>query len=418
MNAKTNLRQPRMPKTKIALIGAAVAALVTVVAFYRMRKVDPVPVRIVQPAFGDIESTVSTDGTVIPTNEFQARANFPGIVEKIFVDLGEKVRPGQLLVTMKDPFSRSRVATARAQLEGARLGQENIEKGGSQEERIALSGDLRQAQLAHDQAVKNLASLKKLAGSGAASPAEVNSAQERVEATEATLETLTSRSRSRFSSSEKTNAAVHVADAQAAMDAAKIQYDNANIASTIGGIAYSIKVRDYDFVPMGADLVRVADLNRVQIRAYFDEPEIGKLIAGQSVVITWDGRPGRTWHGHIKRAPVAATVMGPRSVGECTITVDDSRSELLPNTNVLVRVLLDRHAHVLTLPRAALRTEGSSTFVYKVIDDHLVRTPVHVGLMNLDRFEVVSGVSQNDVIAWRAVEAKELTQGLLVRTAE
>jgi HlyD family secretion protein len=319
---------------------------------------------------------------------------------------------------MKDPFARSRVATARAQLEGARLGQENIRNGGSQEERIALSGDLKQAQLAHDQAEKNFASLKKLEQEGAASTAEVDSAQERVNTTGATLQTLMNRTHSRFSESDKANAAVHVADAQAAMDAAKIQFENANIASTIGGIAYSIKVRDYDFVPMGADLVRVADLNHIQIRAYFDEPEIGKLIAGQAVAITWDGRPGRTWHGHIKRAPVAATVMGPRSVGECTITVDDSKSELLPNTNVMVRVLLARHAHVLTLPRAALQTERGATFVYRVVADHLVKTPVRVGLTNLDRFEVLSGVSQGDVVAWRAVENHDLTDGLLVRASD
>lgn len=405
-----------MSKTKWMVGVAAAAVVASSVAMYRVRRVDPVAVRVVQPEVEDIESTVSTDGTVTPTNEFQARANFPGIVEKVYVELGEKVKPGQMLVAMKDPFSRSRVATARAQLQGAKLGQENVENGGSQEERIGLKGDLRQAQLAHEQAVHNLEVLKKLEKEGAASAGEVAGAEQRVNTTQVTLETLKGRSTSRFSDSEKVNAAVHVADAQAAMDAAKIQFNNANITSSIGGVAYSIKVGNYDFVPMGADMVRVADLNHVQIRAYFDEPEIGKLASGQSVVITWDGRPGRVWHGHIKRAPVAATVMGSRSVGECTIAVDDARSELLPNTNVTVRVRLERHGHVLTLPRAALRTDEGTTFVFRVVNDHLVRTPVRVGITTLDRFEVVSGVAAGDVIAWRGVESRELTNGLLVRS--
>src|SRR5205085_1296678 len=87
-----------------------------------------------------------------------------------------------------------------------------------------------------------------------------------------------------------------------------------------------------------ASPAEVADLNRIQVRAYFDEPEIGRLAVGQSVKIVWDAKPNQTWHGHISRAPSTVITYGTRNVGECIITVDDARGDLLPNTNVTVTV--------------------------------------------------------------------------------
>jgi len=43
-----------------------------------------------------------------------------------------------------------------------------------------------------------------------------------------------------------------------------------------------------------------ADLHEVRVRAYIDEPELGQLKAGQTVVVTWDALPGRTWNGKTK----------------------------------------------------------------------------------------------------------------------
>jgi multidrug resistance efflux pump len=65
-------------------------------------------------------------------------------------------------------------------------------------------------------------------------------------------------------------------------------------------------MQPYDFVPMGAELLHVADLKRMEIQAFFDEPDIGELAVGQPVRIVWDARPEDLWTGHIKRAPLAA----------------------------------------------------------------------------------------------------------------
>ena len=68
------------------------------------------------------------------------------------------------------------------------------------------------------------------------------------------------------------------------------------------GMVYSLPVREGAFVNTGDLLVQVADLHKVRVRAFVDEPEIGKLQPGQLVEITWDALPGRVWKGTIEKA--------------------------------------------------------------------------------------------------------------------
>lgn len=400
----------------VLIVLAVVVAAVGLTAL--LRKQDPVDIRVVRADYQDLTNTISTTGTVYPVNEFQARANFPGIVDKLYVALGDKVKPGQMLLQMKDPYAVSRVATANANLKSAEVGDENIRQEGSAEERIALSGDLAHAREALAKAEKSLASLKELQARGAASQAEVDAAQQQLDTAKTTLNTLTERSKGRFTAADQTSADARVNDAKAALDAAQEAYDNANISSPIAGTVYSIPINQYDFVPMGADLMNVANLKKVEIRAYFDEPEMGVLTVGQPVRILWDGKPNREWHGHVRQAPVAAMVMGPRSVGEVTIDADDANGELLPNITVTVVVTTQQAQHVLSIPREALHTEGKQHFVLKVVSDHLVRTPVQTGIINLSRAEIRSGITADDTIALNGVERYELSDKLPVRIAQ
>jgi len=181
---------------------------------------------------------------------------------------------------------------------------------------------------------------------------------------------------------------------------------------------YSIPVSQYDFVPAGEDLMDVADLNRIQVRAYFDEPEIGKLAVGQAVKIVWDAKPSQSWHGHISRAPSTVITYGTRNVGECIITVDDAQGDLLPNTNVTVTVTTSQRFNVLSIPREGLHTEGANDFVYRVVQGKLVRTPVKVGALNLTRVEITDGLTEKDTVALNATSNRDLSNGLAVKIVE
>ena len=103
-------------------------------------------------------------------------------------------------------------------------------------------------------------------------------------------------------------------------------------------------------------------------------------------------------------------------MGECLIAVDDAHGDLLPNTNVTVTVTTQSRTNALSLPREALRTEGASNFVYRIVNGQLVKTPVQVGgVVNLTRFEVAGGLNEGDRVALNATTETDLSDGLHVR---
>jgi HlyD family secretion protein len=379
---------------------------------------DLVGVRVAVVDHQNIVSSVSTSGKVEPIEQFPAVASTPGVVEKVYVDVGQKVKAGQLLIKMDDADAVAKIAAANAAVHTAEATLHDIGQGGSQDERIGLSGDLSRAEQQQQQAAKDLASLQALQQKGAASASEVASAEQRLQSAESSLKGLQTRSTQRYGTTDKSRAEAQLADARASLAAAQAAYANANIRAPFAGTVYSIPVSNYDFVPAGENLLDEADLNRIQVRAYFDEPEIGKLAVGQAVKIIWDAKPAQAWHGHISRAPSTVITYGTRNVGECIITVDDARGDLLPNTNVTVTATTSQRFNVLSVPREALHTEGGD-FVFRVVNNRLVRTPVQVGVgVNLTRVEIVSGLSEKDTVALSAVNNRELTNGLPVKIVE
>ena len=364
--------------------------------------------QVTSPTYENLESSVATGGTVVPLEEFPARANFAGIVTDIPVHLGQKVRVGQLLLTMKDQYALARVENAASALEAAKASEQNALNNGSPEDRVGFASDRNKALEEQKAAAGALETLRQLRQRGSVSDAEVVTGEVRMQAANENLLALEQRDRQRYTPQDLVSLKVKVAAARAALGAEKVSYDNANITSPINGTVFSIPVSRYDFVPMGADLLRVADMTKIQVHAEFDEADIAKLHSGQPVKIKWDGRPDRIWHGHVEHAPMAVTEAGPRDVGQCTIAVDDADGDLPADSHVTVTVTIDTHLHALTIPRAALHTNESDRFVYRVVSGKLDKTPVQVGLVSLLDAEITRGLTTNDVIVMRPLHGGEL----------
>ncbi len=408
-------RSRRNPYVLWAIFAVAVVAVILVVRSVTRERV---VIRTANASYQNLDSSTSTNGKVEPVHEYQAHAAFPGVVQKLYVGVGQKVTEGQLLIQMDDSEIRARLASSKLSISTAKVGLSSTEQNGSQEERLAMNNDMAHAKVQQQQAASDLEALKQLHLKGAASAGEVAAAQQRLDAANSTLEGMTARSKGRFSPAEVDRAKQQLANAQADQAAAQRSYAGANIRSPIAGTVYSVPVAEYDYVPSGEDLMDIADLNQIQIRAYFDEPEIGKLAVGQPVKIVWDAKPLKTWHGHIEQVPTTVITYGTRNVGECLITVDDARGDLLPNTNVTVTVITSQHNNVLSVPREALHTNGPQNYVYRVINNKLVRTAVQVDAINLTRVEIISGLSDKDVVALSATSNRDLTNGMLVKLAE
>jgi HlyD family secretion protein len=397
-------------------------AIVVVVGFFLyMRRKPVVQVRIARVSRQDVASFASTNGKVEPIVDFQAHAPSPGTVAKLYVHVGEQVRAGQQLLRMDSADAASRVSAAEATVQTSQAALQNMQQGGTQDERLAQQADLAAAQTQIQQAQATLATDQKLLAQGAASPNEVALAQQQLTTAQQKVVQIKKRMQDRYGNVDVSAQRAQVEQARAGLTAAQTGYADVDIHAPFAGTVYSVPVAQYDFVQSGQALINVADLNKLQIRAYFDEPEIGRLAAGQPVRIEWAARPNQVWHGHVEQAPTTVITYGTRNVGECLITVDDAHGDLLPNTNVTVTVTTAQHNNVLSVPREALHTQGSVNFVYKIVNNKLIRTPVEIApsaVVNLTRAEITGGLNEGDLIVLEATSEVDLSNGMAVEPVE
>jgi HlyD family secretion protein len=395
------------------------AATLLVVLFFLIRNFtrERLPIRVGEAVRANLISTVSTNGKVEPESDYSAYSPISSTVKALYVHEGEKVPAGKLLLSLDDVNARSRLASAVSGLQSAQVGYDAVIKGGTQEERLSLDADITRAQIDRDQAQHDLKVLEQLQLTGASSASEIAAARNHLQNADNTLASLRQRQSSRYSQEDIARAKAALSDAQAAYAAARQVVDQCNVHAPFDGTVYSIPVDPTEFVEQGKPLLQMADLQRIRVRAYFDEPEIGKLKVGQPITINWDAKPGRQWHGHISRVPSTIITYGTRNVGEVMVTVDDSDGTLLPNTNVTVRVITAQDDNILTVPREALHSEGGKPYVFIVDKEKIRRQPVTVGSTNLTQAGILSGLHEHAIVALGTTNGTILTNGAPIEVA-
>jgi HlyD family secretion protein len=374
-------------------------------------------VRVAQAVHRPLESTISTNGRVEPVSNYEVASPLSTTVKAVYVQAGDTVPAGKLLLTLDDVVARARLATAESSVKAAEAAYDVATHNGTREQQQATASDLTRARLDRDQAQRDLDALTKLNATGAASPSEVAAARQRLASANASLEALTTvNSQGRYSPSEIARAKAALDDAQANLAAAQRVEQQTKVYAPASGTVYDLEVKPTEFVQEGKLLVQLADLHQVRVRAYFDEPEIGNLSVGQPIEIKWDARPSRTWHGHIERVPVTVIHLDTRTVGEVLVKIDDQKEgELLPDTNVTVTVTTSSQANALSVPREALKMENGKPFVFRVDGEELKRTQVVTGTINLTQVAILSGLKEGDWVATGTTSGQPLQEDVPIK---
>ena len=166
-------------------------------------------------------------------------------------------------------------------------------------------------------------------------------------------------------------------------------------------------------------LLQMADLHRLRVRAYFDEPEIGRLAIGQKAIIKWDARQG-VCGTDTSSARLQRWNSTRRSrVGEALIHIDDNPDgQLLPNTNVTVTVTTSSQADVMSIPREALRSENGKTYVYRIDGDELKKTFVVTGAINISQVAITSGLKDGEWVATGTATGQPLQEGVPIERVQ
>jgi HlyD family secretion protein len=236
-----------------------------------------------------------------------------------------------------------------------------------------------------------------------------------LQSAQADVNLLEQKQKERYSEPEVARTVAQLTEAQAAYDNAVDALSKSSVRAPFDGTVYSLPVKPNAFVQTGDLLLQVADLSHILVRAFVDEPDIGRLQNGERVEVTWDAVPGRTWTGTVNSVPSTVKTRGNRNVGETTCLIDNQDLRLLPNINVGVTIVAAEHNSVLTLQRDAMHIDDSEPYVFKLVDDRIKRQKIQFSLQNLTRVEITSGLAEGDRVALSAEEMKPLVDGASVK---
>jgi HlyD family secretion protein len=413
MLAATERRRTNGKVTWVILIGLILAVIV-LAAFISLRR-GRLAIRVGTADMGTITASISTNGKIEPINNFEAHAPVATTVSRLYVQQGDRVKAGQLLLQLQDADARAQAAKAEAQLRGAQADLSAVDSGGTQEEVLTTRNALTKAQADRDAALKNLEATQRLLKNGAASQAEVDAATNQVKIAEANVQLAQQKLKERYSAPEIGHVQAQESQAKASLAAANALLKNSNVTAPFAGMVYSLPVKQGSFVNAGDLLLQLADVHKVRVRAFVDEPEIGRLQRGQTVEVTWDALPGRVWKGEVETLPTVIVQRNTRNVGEVTCIVDNADLRLLPNTNVTVAVIVQRKENVLTVPREAIHEDSAGRYVFQVVRGELKRRDVETSVADLTRVEVIKGLSDHAVIALGALNSQSLSAGMPVK---
>ena len=392
---------------------AIVAAIVLLGSF--MSHGDPVPVIAAVAQRSTIRSMVTTNGKIEPIQSFEAHAPVGTTVRKLFVREGDPVRKGQLLVQMDDAEAREQAARALSEMRSSDAATSAIRSGGNQEEVLTLQSELIKARTERDAALRSRDALRRLQQSNAASPGEVQAAEEQLQRADADLKLLEQKQKDRYSRPEILRAEAQTGESQSAYAAAEDLLSQLNVRAPFDGVVYSLPVHQGGYVNPGELILQEADLSKVLVRAFVDEPDVARLASAQRIEVTWDALPGRIWQGTVTSVPTTLRIHGTRNVGETTCVVNNEDRKLLPNVNVGVNIVTAEHKDALAVPREAIRQDDSKPYLYQIVDNELRRRDVETSISNLTQVEIASGVPEKALVALASTNSKPLHSGLVVK---
>jgi HlyD family secretion protein len=377
------------------------AMIVVVVLLYLNSRRPSARVAVVQASRETFRSSISSNGKVEPIIPYSLRAKFDGFVDRVIAAEGKNVKKGELLLTLDARAIRSQLDQARAQLAAQDDDLRAARAGGRADQAAKFASDLRSAEAERNLLQRQQETLTKLAAQNAATSEEVEKNRAALERAEASVDQArkTKQEFEHQANTDRDRLDLLVEHSKALVNDLQDKVDSTRAVAPANGTLYSFPVHAGDFVHTGDLLAAIADLHELRVRAYIDEPELGQLKPGQTVVVTWDALPGRTWTGKTEILPRQVVALGTRNVGELLCTIENKGQELIPNTTVDVRIEINEQAAALVVPRGAVQIDGAHRYVYRLDGGRLHQTEIRVGLSNATQFEVLSGVNEGDFLA-------------------
>lgn len=279
---------------------------------------EEVPPPVYQPVTverRDIVVSASAAGSIEPVTTVEVKSKASGEIMQVTVETGDAVRPGQLLVRVDPRAPTNALKQAEADL------------------------DVAQAQLAN--ARSQLRRSEELFKTQSITEQEIEAAR-----------------------LQAANANAQLVRAQRSLEDAKIAFEDTEVKAPSRGVIIQRSVEPGTVISSaisqvsgGTVLLRMANLDTVQVRTLVDETDIGKIQPGLPVTITVDAFPNRPFQGRVLKVEPQAQVQQNVTMFPVLIRIANENDLLKPGMNAEVEIHVGSRQNVLAVPNAALRTQ-------------------------------------------------------------
>lgn len=301
----------------------------------------------------DLPAQIQATGTVTPRVGAQVKVGprVSGRLEHLYVQVGDRVKKGQVLAVLEQKDLKANVARSEAALQAA--------------------------QAAARYAEANFHRLEELLPKGFVSQDAVDAARKTWESAQA-----------------------DVKNARAQLDYAKVQLSYATVTSPIDGVVGSVSTQEGETVAASLaapTFVTIIDLGRLEVDAYVDEVDIGGVKVGQKATFTVDAFPDKVFHAEVEAIYPQAVIQD--NVVNYTVILkilDPFEGLLRPQMTASVTITMDTLKGVLVVPSRAVRRQDGKTVVLVPSPKGPVPRPVTLGREFGDVVQVKAGLSEGD----------------------
>jgi len=303
----------------------------------------------------DISATVMALGVVRPMvgAEVRVGSRVSGVVTRLRAQIGDRVERGQVIAELDDAELGARLAQNQASLERTRA-------------------EAELARLERDR-------LRTMSEREFVSRQQVDAAESALKAAEA-----------------------QVKQAEASVESARIQLSYTRITAPITGIVASVSTQEGETVAASLaapTFVNIIDLDRLEIQAFVDETDIGRIREGQQALFTVDSYPAEEFEGEVTAIYPKAVIQDNVVNYVTTIRITDRRGLVLrPEMTAAVTIALQPRTDVVAVPSSAVSRDRAEHFVTVVEEGAPVRRTVRTGWTQGGWTEITEGLRAGEQI--------------------
>ena len=382
-------------------VGLGIILLVAIGVFAATRggtKIDPSKLAKVEK--GDLAKSVVATGKVTPITKVEVKSKASGIVKKLLVDYGDRVKKGQLLAQLDKIEIEAQVEQSKAALEAA---QANLKSSQADFERAKVDAegpDVPLLKRAYDRA-------ENMAKDGVVSTSALEDAQKNYEM---------SLNKQNVSKAQVTVLKAKIAQSQAnvAQDEANLkqleeQLSYTDIISPIDGIVLSRDVQMGDAVSsilvLGSSatlVMTLGDTSEVYVKGKVDESDIGKVYLGQRARIKVESFKDKTFDGKVTKISPMGVEKDNVTTFEVRVSIQNPGGELKAEMTANAEIILDEHKNVLQIPEGAILYDKDKKASVEIPDpkgkEGKNKVAVNIGISNGAKTEVLSGLKEGDQV--------------------